>query len=104
MQRLRGSVKRIASEKLEVLERLERAMHIINHLREQAFMERQTMWAGLLRSLNLQENPPTLQEAAPAVTRCAHTHSIPVLSLLSVCTGCSLHCNSVGTLSGDTCR
>jgi hypothetical protein len=53
------------------MERLERALHVIDHLREQLFVERQAMWGGLMRALSLEENPMPLQDAAAAVSRCA---------------------------------
>jgi hypothetical protein len=70
-ERVRAAAKQVAAEKLELLEKLERAVHLMDHMRAQAQAETAAMWSGLLRALQITQPPPTLQEAAPAVTRCA---------------------------------
>ncbi len=71
VERVRAAAKRVAAEKLELLEKLERAVHLMEHMRAQAQAEKAAMWGGLLRALQLNQPPPSLQEAAPAVTKCA---------------------------------
>ena len=73
-ERVRAAAKRIATEKLELLEKLEQAVHLMEHMRTQAQAEKAAMWGGLLRALQLTQQPPSLQEAAPAVTRCTIYH------------------------------
>ncbi|KAK9915445.1 hypothetical protein WJX75_009249 [Coccomyxa subellipsoidea] len=68
-ERVRAAAKQVAAEKLELLEKLERAVHLMDHMRAQAQAETAAMWSGLLRALQITQPPPTLQEAAPAVTR-----------------------------------
>ncbi|CAL8468407.1 g7947 [Coccomyxa elongata] len=66
-QRARVAAKRIAAEKVELLEKLERAVHLMEHMRVHTQAEKTAMWGGLLRALQLTQPPPSIDEAASAV-------------------------------------
>lgn len=67
-ERLLTAARRVAAEKLETQEKLQQALHLIEHLRVQTQTEKAAMWGGLLRALQLTQPPPLLHEAASAIS------------------------------------
>ncbi len=61
------AAKRLAAEKVELLDKLERAVHLMEHMRVQTQAQKTAMWGGLLRALQLTQPPPPVDEAASAV-------------------------------------
>ncbi len=80
-QRARMAAKRIAAEKVELLEKLERAVHLMEHMRVHTQAEKTAMWGGLLRALQLTQPPPPIDEAASAVIGLCVPSKIPLMHI-----------------------